>query len=217
MTISLYFIFWACTIYQIINLLHYADQKISNIGISDIPTVGGKNASLGEIYNQLTPKDVRAPNGFATTSKAFWKFLKENEIRESLENIISGLDRNQYTNLNLIGERARSLILKSEVSNIFSTAICDAYSTLCEKEGKAVAVRSSATAEDSPDASFAGQHDTFLNVKGKEAVLQAVKKCFASLYTDHAIKYREDKGFLHEDVALSDGLQLMVRSDKGCS
>jgi pyruvate,water dikinase len=192
-------------------------KKFNQIGISDITSVGGKNASLGEMYNQLTSKGVRIPNGFATTSKAYWKFLKENDIQEALENIISGLDRIRYANLGLIGERARSLIMKSTFSDSFSTAIINAYGDLCGEEDIAVAVRSSATAEDLPDASFAGQHDTFLNISGKDAVLESVKNCFASLYTDRAIKYREDKGFLHKDIALSVGVQLMVRSDKSCS
>lgn len=192
-------------------------KKFTHIGISDIASVGGKNASLGEMYNQLTSKGVSIPNGFATTSIAFWKFLKENDIQEALENIMSGLDRIEYSNLALIGERARSLILKSEMSPAFSQAIISSYNYLCDDNQVAVAVRSSATAEDLPDASFAGQHDTFLNIKGEIALLQAVKQCFASLYTDRAIKYREDKGFLHKDIALSVGVQLMVRSDKGCS
>ncbi|MEH6747450.1 MAG: phosphoenolpyruvate synthase [Maribacter arcticus] len=192
-------------------------KKFTHIGISDIASVGGKNASLGEMYNQLTSKGVSIPNGFATTSIAFWKFLKENDIQEALENIMSGLDRIEYSNLALIGERARSLILKSEMSPAFSQAIISSYNYLCVDNQVAVAVRSSATAEDLPDASFAGQHDTFLNIKGETALLQAVKQCFASLYTNRAIKYREDKGFLHKDIALSVGVQLMVRSDKGCS
>lgn len=192
-------------------------KKFSHIGITDISYVGGKNASLGEMYNQLLPKGVRIPNGFASTSTAFWNFLKENDIRQALENVISGLDRNQYTNLNLIGTRARNLILKSEFSKEFSNALIRAYKDLCDDGELAVAVRSSATAEDLPDASFAGQHDTFLNVKGESELLEAVKKCFSSLYTDRAIKYREDKGFKHKDVALSVGVQLMVRSDKSCS
>ncbi len=192
-------------------------KTFSTISIHDISQVGGKNASLGEMYNQLTTKGVRIPNGFATTSFAFWSFLKENKIQEALENIINGLDKKQYQNLTLIGERARHLILKSEFSTEFNKAITDAYKNLCGDTNVAVAVRSSATAEDLPDASFAGQHDTYLNIEGKEAVLGAVKKCFASLYTNRAIKYREDKGFKHEDIALSVGVQLMVRSDKGCS
>ncbi|MDC6405273.1 MULTISPECIES: phosphoenolpyruvate synthase [Maribacter] len=192
-------------------------KKFSHIGITDVSTVGGKNASLGEMYNQLLPKGVHIPNGFASTSTAFWNFLKENDIQRALENIISRLDRNQYTNLNLIGTLARNLILESEFSKEFSNALIRAYKELCDNGELAVAVRSSATAEDLPDASFAGQHDTFLNVKGELELLGAVKKCFSSLYTDRAIKYREDKGFNHKDVALSVGVQLMVRSDKSCS
>ncbi|RTE55226.1 phosphoenolpyruvate synthase [Arenibacter aquaticus] len=192
-------------------------KRFDSIGIQDIPAVGGKNASLGEMYNQLTQKGVRIPNGFATTSKAFWQFLDQNKIRETLKNILAGLDRKTYSNLDLIGERARNCILESALSPSFAKSVRKAYKSLCGKEDRAVAVRSSATAEDLPDASFAGQHDTFLNILGGDNVLDAIKKCFASLYTDRAIKYREDKGFLHEDVALSVGVQLMVRSDKGCS
>jgi pyruvate,water dikinase len=192
-------------------------KKFSTIGIEDIVSVGGKNASLGEMYTQLISKGIRVPDGFATTATAFWQFLKENKIQQPLENIMKDLDRKQYANLGAIGERARNLILENDFPVEFNTAITKSYEDLCEKGDCAVAVRSSATAEDLPDASFAGQHDTFLNVKGNEAVLEAVKKCFASLYTDRAIKYREDKGFRHEDVALSVGIQLMVRADKGCS
>ena len=123
-------------------------KKFTHIGISDIVSVGGKNASLGEMYNQLTSKGVSIPNGFATTANAFWKFLKENEIQEALENIMSGLDRIEYSNLALIGERARSLILKSEISHAFSEAIINSYNDLCNNNQAAVAVRSSATAED---------------------------------------------------------------------
>lgn len=178
-------------------------KKFDAIGIKDIPSVGGKNASLGEMYNELALKGVQIPNGFVTTSGAFWQFLKENKIEEALKNIIFGLDRNDYANLTLIGERARSLILKSDFSSAFSKEIVNAYQGLCGREARAVAVRSSATAEDLPDASFAVQHDTFLNIEGDGALLEAIKKCIASLYTDRAIKYREDKGFLHEDIDLS--------------
>ncbi|SHJ34748.1 phosphoenolpyruvate synthase [Pseudozobellia thermophila] len=192
-------------------------KKFNEVGISDLASVGGKNASLGEMYNKLTSKGVRVPNGFATTATAFWLFLRENGIREALENIMSDLDRHQYSNLGLIGERARELILNGAFSPALSEAILGAYRDLGQGGEVAVAVRSSATAEDLPGASFAGQHDTFLNVKGEAALLGAVKRCYASLYTDRAIKYREDKGFLHKDVALSVGVQLMVRSDIGCS
>ena len=192
-------------------------KKFSEIGIKDIGTVGGKNASIGEMYNQLTLKGVGIPNGFATTSNAFWEFLKDNKIEEPLKQLLTKLNRKDYSNLETIGEQARKLILNGTFSPAFSESITTAYTSLCSKVLKEVAVRSSATAEDLPNASFAGQHETYLNIKGKDQLLEAVKKCFASLYTNRAIKYREDKGFEHHNVALSVGVQLMVRSDKGAS
>jgi pyruvate,water dikinase len=192
-------------------------KYFNEIHIDDVSIVGGKNASLGEMYNELTSEGIRVPDGFATTSSAFWEFLNENKIQRSLENILIKLDRNQYSNLAEIGQQARDSILKGKFSTAFSKEIIEAYQNLCKDGLRPVAVRSSATAEDLPSASFAGQHETFLNIIGKEELLSAVKKCFASLYTDRAIKYREDKGFLHHSIALSVGIQLMVRSDKGCS
>ncbi len=192
-------------------------KPFDEIAIGDIPYVGGKNASLGEMYNRLTSQGVQVPNGFATTSQAYWTFLDENKLRKPLESLFKELDTDKYTNLNSIGNKARKLILKGKLSEELSKNIEDAYQNLCAKNVCAVAVRSSATAEDLPDASFAGQHDTFLNIEGKAALLEAVKKCFASLYTDRAIKYRDDKGFKHSDVALSVGVQKMVRADKSCS
>ncbi|MEJ1222865.1 phosphoenolpyruvate synthase [Sediminicola sp. 1XM1-17] len=192
-------------------------KEFNELGIADIAKVGGKNASLGELYNQLTSKGVRAPNGFATTSAAFWQFLEENNIKYSLQELMGQLDRSQFANLGTIGKKARTLILNGTFSPEFTHAITVAYQQLCGESLLAVAVRSSATAEDLPDASFAGQHDTFLNIAGGKEVVKAVKKCFASLYTDRAIKYREDKGFAHHDIALSVGVQLMVRADLGCS
>ena len=192
-------------------------KKFNEIGIKDVNQVGGKNASLGEMFNRLTSKGVFIPNGFATTSVAYWEFLQENDIKEALQKLLMQLDRERYSNLKSIGKQARELILKGTFSPVFSKEITDAYNFLCGQELKEVAVRSSATAEDLPDASFAGQHETYLNVHGKEELVDAIKKCFASLYTDRAIKYREDKGFLHDTIALSAGIQLMVRSDKGCS
>lgn len=192
-------------------------KKFSEVGIKDIAIVGGKNASLGEMFNHLLSKGVRVPNGFATTSAAFWEYLKENNIQIALEDLLSQLDRTDYYNLNSIGKQARNLILSGEFTAAFQAEIKAAYRILCNDASCATAVRSSATAEDLPDASFAGQHDTFLNVSGEKALLNAIKKCFASLYTDRAIKYREDKGFLHHTIALSVGVQFMVRADKGCS
>lgn len=192
--------------------------KIFNeINLDDISLVGGKNASLGEMYNNLTSKGVNVPNGFATTSNAFWDYLNENRIQKPLKNLMDQLDRAHFSNLESIGEKARKLILNGEFSLDFSEEIINAYKNLSVNDLSSVAVRSSATAEDLPDASFAGQHDTFLNIKGEAPLLNAVKKCFASLYTNRAIKYREDKGFQHHDIALSVGVQLMVRADKGCS
>ncbi|HEY5688611.1 MAG TPA: phosphoenolpyruvate synthase [Yeosuana sp.] len=192
-------------------------KHFNEINLNDIPIVGGKNASLGEMYNQLSKKGVRIPNGFATTSAAFWEFLKENKIQESLKDLLKQLDKRNYSNLKTIGEQARTLILNGKFSSVFKEEIEHAYMQLSDNNTREVAVRSSATAEDLPDASFAGQHDTYLNIKGKAALLAAVKKCFASLYTNRAIKYREDKGFKHDTVALSVGVQHMVRSDKACS
>jgi pyruvate,water dikinase len=192
-------------------------KKFSEIGIKDVGIVGGKNASLGEMYNQLTSKGVTIPNGFATTSYAFWEFLKNNKIEKPLKQLLTKLDRKDYSNLETIGQQARDLILIGNFSNAFSEDIKRSYTSLCSNDLKGVAVRSSATAEDLPDASFAGQHETYLNIKGEDQLLEAVKKCFASLYTNRAIKYREDKGFKHHTIALSVGVQLMVRSDKGCS
>ena len=170
-------------------------KKFNEIGIKDVGIVGGKNASLGEMYNELTSKGVRIPNGFTTTSFAFWGFLKENNIQSQLENILKKLDRKAYSNLEEIGKQARTLILSATFSEAFSEEIINAYRTLCGKDEKEVAVRSSATAEDLPDASFAGQHETYLNIKGKTALLKAVKKCFASLYTNRAIKHRASRYF----------------------
>ncbi|NND78726.1 MAG: phosphoenolpyruvate synthase, partial [Maribacter sp.] len=192
-------------------------KMFNEINLDDIPLVGGKNASLGEMYNKLTSKGVNVPNGFATTSNAFWDYLTENGLQKPLSNLMDQLDRTHFSNLGSIGEKARKLILNGEFSSDFSEEIINAYKGLSRNDLSSVAVRSSATAEDLPEASFAGQHDTFLNIKGEESLLQAVKKCFASLYTNRAIKYREDKGFQHHDIALSVGVQLMVRADKGCS
>lgn len=188
-----------------------------DLRLTDLPLVGGKNASLGEMFNQLTKEGVQVPDGFATTAEAFWLFIKENHLEQPLKDLVNQLDRTHYSNLREIGSQARSLIQQAVLPEALQKQISDAYTHLSNGPLREVAVRSSATAEDLPEASFAGQHDTFLNVKGVDALLKRVKDCFASLYTDRAIKYREDKGFTHHDIALSVGVQLMVRSDKGCS
>lgn len=192
-------------------------KKFRDIDSDDLASVGGKNASLGAMFNNLSSEGVKIPNGFATTAHAFRLFLKENSILGKLENHLDQLDRTNFTNLSEIGEKARNSILKGELSDILKIEIIKNYKELGDGQDVEVAVRSSATAEDLPQASFAGQHDTFLNILGEKALLRAVQNCFASLYTDRAIKYREDKGFNHLDIALSVGIQKMVRSDKGCS
>ena len=192
-------------------------RKFEEIGMKDVPVVGGKNASLGEMYSDLASHGVRIPNGFATTAEAFRSYLKENELDEKLENLLEDLDRKEYSNLDKIGGEARKLILQGNFSQDLEQAIKQAYKELSGEKHIEVAVRSSATAEDLPEASFAGQHDSFLNISGEEALLGAVKNCFSSLYTNRAIKYREDKNFKHRDVALSVGVQKMVRSDRGSS
>ncbi len=192
-------------------------MKFNEIHIADTPIVGGKNSSLGEMFTSLAPKGIKVPDGFAITANAFWHFLDSNHLREPLQELMKGLDRVSFSNLNTTGEKARQLILEGIMPADLSAAIISAYKDLCGKEYEEVAVRSSATAEDLPQASFAGQHESYLNIKGEKALLISVQKCFASLYTNRAIKYREDNGFDHGKIALSVGIQKMVRSDKSCS
>jgi pyruvate,water dikinase len=192
-------------------------KKFKDIAIADIPLVGGKNASLGEMFSNLSSKGIHVPDGFATTSPAFEEFLSDNALHASLNELMQQLDKKNYSNLRETGLKARELILHAGLSENLQLAVVSAYKELCGPGYAEVAVRSSATAEDLPQASFAGQHESFLNIKGEKALLTAIKKCFASLYTDRAIKYREDNGFAHEKVALSVGVQKMVRSDKACS
>ena len=192
-------------------------KKFNEISIADIGIVGGKNSSLEEMYNKLSSKGIQIPDGFATTAFAFEEFLMQNTLHSPLYDLMQKLDRDEFVNLKEIGTKARELLLNASMPRNLELAIIRAYKELCSDNYFEVAVRSSATAEDLPQASFAGQHESYLNIKGEETLLNAVKKCFASLYTDRAIKYREDNGFPHEKVALSVGVQKMVRSDKGCS
>ncbi|SJZ64617.1 phosphoenolpyruvate synthase [Chitinophaga eiseniae] len=190
-------------------------RDFASVRLSDVGIVGGKNASLGEMTVALAGKGIRVPAGFATTAAAFWSFLDANGLRQPLAELMGRLDRHDFSNLGEIGAEARKLILEAAMPEELKMEITAAYQQL-GKEG-AVAVRSSATAEDMPEASFAGQHESFLNVRGEAAVLLAVQRCFASLYTDRAIKYREDNEFEHGKIALSAGIQEMVQTDKGCS
>ncbi len=189
------------------------------LGINDVPVVGGKNASLGEMYKKLTKKGVSVPDGFAVTAEAYRYLLKEAGIEQEIKDILRDLNTNSIKNLRERGKKVRKAILRAEFPDDLKKAIEKAYAKLCKEYGSNtdVAVRSSATAEDLPDASFAGQQETYLNIRGEYELLEACKKCFASLFTDRAISYREDKGFDHFKVALSIGVQKMVRSDKAAA
>ncbi|MBN8692753.1 MAG: phosphoenolpyruvate synthase [Bacteroidetes bacterium] len=185
------------------------------LGKNDVALVGGKNASLGEMANNLKSKGIHVPNGFATTASAFQYFLQYNKLNQPLYDLFLRLDTKDFSNLSQIGEQARMLVRNAEIPSDFKSEIISAYKELCGNEGREVdvAVRSSATAEDLPTASFAGQHDSFLNISGAEDVVNAVHRCFVSLFNNRAIKYREDNGFEQMKVYLSAGVQLMVRSD----
>ncbi len=190
------------------------------ISIKDVPQVGGKNASLGEMYRRLTNKGVKIPNGFATTAKDYWYVLESSGLKKQIKEILKDLDVKDIKNLARKGKQIRNLTIQAPLPKDFEKKIILAYRKLSRQYGvKAVdvAVRSSATAEDMPTASFAGQMETYLNIKGEKNLLKAVKKCIASLYTDRAIVYREEKGFNHLDVALSVCVQKMIRSDLACS
>jgi pyruvate,water dikinase len=192
----------------------------SQVGAGDVALVGGKCASLGELFRELTTQGVRAVDGFSTTSHAYELLIEAGGIRKKLQKLLKGLDTNDMDELARVGSEARSLVLETPFPTEIQEAIIDGYERLGQRIGKKnfeVAVRSSATAEDLPDASFAGQQDTLLNVKGDKALIEACHQCFASLWTDRAISYRTAKGFDHFDVALSIGVQPMVRSDAACS
>ncbi|MFA5770996.1 MAG: PEP/pyruvate-binding domain-containing protein, partial [Patescibacteria group bacterium] len=188
--------------------------------IKDVPEVGGKNASLGEMYCTLAKKGLRVPNGFATTANAYRYFFESADLKTKIKKILKGLDTHDIKDLMKRGEEIRKLIISVPFPKDFADEIISAYKTLSaqyKSKGTDVAVRSSATAEDLPDASFAGQQETFLNVTGDKDLLLAVKKCIASLFTNRAISYRVDKKFDHFSIALSVGVQKMVRADLGSS
>ena len=225
-------------------LLHDKEQAFilwfNEVEMADVSLVGGKNASLGEMIQQLTPRGINVPGGFATTAYAYRYFVQQAGLETKLRQLFADLNVEDVRNLRSRGKQARSLILNTPFPQELETAITEAYSQLCQRysvdfeycdrfEGEEqelchkytynvdVAVRSSATAEDLPNASFAGQQETYLNVHGLCSVLEACHKCFASLFTDRAISYRTIKGFDHFDVALSVGVQKMVRSDLATS
>ncbi len=193
---------------------------LEEVGIEDIPLVGGKNASLGEMKRALSPKGVKIPDAFVITANAYRYFIRFNNLEAKIREILKGLNVNDVDDLHRRGEKIRELIKSGKFPEDLKELIKKYYRELSEKfgvENVDVAVRSSATAEDLPNASFAGQQETFLNVKGIENLLNAVKKCFASLFTDRAISYRETFGFDHFKVALAVGVQKMVRSDLASS
>lgn len=188
----------------------------NQVGIKDVPRVGGKNASLGEMYRKLTKKGISIPNGFATTSFAYWHFLEKAEIKEKIREILERLDVHNIKDLSKRAKMIRETIIRAEFPQDLKQEIIKAYRKLCQEykvKNLDVAVRSSATAEDLPGASFAGLQETFLNIRGEEKVIEACKKCIASLFTERAISYREEKGFSRFKVALSCCVQKMVRSD----
>ena len=191
-----------------------------NLRMTDVDSVGGKNASLGEMISQLTEKGVRVPGGFATTAEAYRAFLAHNGLNERISQALAGLDVSDVTELARVGKEIRRWILETPFPEELDKAVGEAWDKLVADAGTdaiSVAVRSSATAEDLPDASFAGQQETFLNINGLDNVKEAMKHVFASLYNDRAISYRVHKGFAHDIVALSAGVQRMVRSDHGAS
>lgn len=192
---------------------------LQKVGIKDVGLVGGKNASLGEMIQRLAPQGVRIPGGFAVTAEAYRHFLKETKLDTFIAQTLSGLNTKNLKELAKRGQIVRSAIKRTEFPIDLTDEITKGYRQMEKQYGKNidVAVRSSATAEDLPGASFAGEHETYLGIRGTEGVLEAVRDAMASLFTDRAISYRTDKGFAHTKVALSVGVQLMVRSDKGAS
>jgi pyruvate,water dikinase len=189
------------------------------LGMHDVDQVGGKNASLGEMISGLANAGVSVPGGFATTAHAFREFIRHNQLGERIDSVLSKLDIEDVEALAQAGASIRDWVAKGELPDPLKDAILSAYRTLAgdQEDSLSVAVRSSATAEDLPDASFAGQQETYLNVSGAEDLLTAIKQVFASLYNDRAIAYRVHQGFAHSDVCLSAGIQRMVRSDIGAS
>ncbi|MFH0860226.1 MAG: phosphoenolpyruvate synthase [Candidatus Altiarchaeota archaeon] len=187
--------------------------------MQDVPKVGGKNASLGEMYSKLTKRGIKVPNGFAITAEAYSHLVRESGIDKKIRELLSDLDTGDVDNLMERGQKVRDLIINASFPDDLRDEIAKAYKRLCKPYRREVdvAVRSSATAEDLPDASFAGQQETYLNIRGEYHLIEACKKCFASLFTNRAISYRVDKGFDHFSVCLSIGIQKMVRSDRASS
>ncbi len=187
--------------------------------MTDVEHVGGKNSSLGEMISQLADSGVRVPGGFATTAQAYRDFLAQSGLDDRINAALDALDVDDVNALAACGAQIRQWIMETPFPTALTVEITEQYQRLVADShaDMSFAVRSSATAEDLPDASFAGQQETFLNIVGLENILHAIKEVFASLYNDRAISYRVHKGFIHADVALSAGVQRMVRSDKGAA
>ena len=190
-----------------------------DIHLSDVAAVGGKNASLGELYSVLSGQGIRVPNGFALTAQAYRDALTAAGAWDKLHQLLDGLDKTRVDVLAKCAAEAREIVFQATGTDRLRQEIAGAYRTLEDEYGTdvAVAVRSSATAEDLPTASFAGQHESFLNVHGMEDLFDACRRCFASIFTDRAISYRTDNGFDHFKVALSVGVMKMVRADRASS
>ncbi|MEJ7611900.1 MAG: PEP/pyruvate-binding domain-containing protein, partial [Ferruginibacter sp.] len=200
------------------------DQKyivpLNSVGLSDLDLVGGKNASLGEMIQHLTAVGIKIPDGFVLTVDAYRVFIEHNNLDASIKEIVGQMDLDNIESLRRTGLKVRQLIKNGKFPQDLEAEIIEKYLTLSkqyDQDMTDVAVRSSATAEDLPDASFAGQQETYLNVRGPESLLIAVRNCFASLFTDRAISYRQSFGYDHFQIGLSVGIQKMVRSDLGAS
>ena len=194
-------------------------KAFAELGIGDVAIVGGKNASLGEMFSELSDKGIRVPDGFAVTAEAYREYLHHNELDERIAAALATLDTRDVEALAGTAARIRAWISGGSFPDAIADEIRTAYSKLEQQYDSEldVAVRSSATAEDLPDASFAGQQETYLHIRGIDNLLQTCKQVLASLFTDRAISYRVDQGFDHMSVALSIGVQKMVRSDKGAA
>ncbi|HHS8495293.1 TPA: PEP/pyruvate-binding domain-containing protein, partial [Legionella anisa] len=193
---------------------------LAHLGMHDLEQVGGKNASLGEMISHLSSAGVSVPGGFATTADSFREFLSQNDLDKKIYEKLAALDSDNVQQLALVGKEIREMIVNTPFTPEFEHAVRAAYEQMSHSIGHdnfSVAVRSSATAEDLPDASFAGQQETFLNVKGIDDVLLSIKHVFASLFNDRAITYRTHHQFAHHEVALSAGIQQMIRSDLAVS
>ncbi|MBO67617.1 MAG: phosphoenolpyruvate synthase [Acidiferrobacteraceae bacterium] len=191
--------------------------QLDQVGIGDVASVGGKNASLGEMISELSTVGIKVPTGFATTASGYDDFLSKNDLKSRIEKALNSIDINDVTALSETGSVIREWILATPLPQELERNIRNAYQELGNGQSIAVAVRSSATAEDLPEASFAGQQESFLNIRGADSVIDAVHKVFASLFNNRAIAYRQHKGFSHNNIALSVGIQKMVRSDTGSS